>query len=155
MVVWCRGLHGKRDCHEILKKAWVEISLGGTRNHGDGIMVSVVSFMLSVFVVWLCLIASLLCLVHGLATLFAELYCYWFSWFSSYLFPVLPLMFWVLGKWKLMEFKESCVAPNRWCKVLMKLIACIRAVEGKRMTVSWIGWVHWGKWMVIWQSWER
>jgi len=28
-----QGLHGKRDDHEILKKAWVELSLESTGNH--------------------------------------------------------------------------------------------------------------------------
>ena len=52
-----QGIAWKRGCHEISKKTYVEISLGGTGNHGDGVTVFVASLMLLVF----CDLLSLIC----------------------------------------------------------------------------------------------
>lgn len=153
-----RGLHGKRDCHEILKDQ-VEISLGSTRNHGDEVMVFVSSFLfqylwfgcawLHLFYVWwkaltLCLWCHIIIGFHGFL-----LVCY----------LVFPFMFEDLGNWlgkrEWVELGKSWMKLDRQGKTQMKLNACIRATKGKHMAASWIGWVHWGKWMVIWQSWER
>jgi len=91
-----------------------------------------------------------LCMVQGLSTL---LWCRVVICSHGLLlvcFLCLPFKFWVLGigweREKLMELEKSWMKPTRWCKAQMNLTACIRAIEGKSMTTSWIGWVHWCKW---------
>ena len=108
----------QRNCHGILKKAQIEISIGSTKNPwglSNDVCWGPCAFSTLPFsYTWF---AILLCLVHDHSTLFAVSYCYWFSWFSSCLFLVLPFyVLRVLGigweRRKLMELWESFVEPN-------------------------------------------
>lgn len=74
-----QGIEWQRDCHEILKKAQVELSIGSNWKPWDWIMVFVASLVLSVFYDLFVLdLQVCLCLVQGLATLFVVSYFYWF-----------------------------------------------------------------------------
>ena len=65
------GFHGKRDCHGVLKKAWLELSLESIRKPwglSNGIFWEFYAFSVCDFFVidlYFCL-----CLVHDHATLF-------------------------------------------------------------------------------------
>ena len=74
-----------------MKKVQVEFSFGSTGNHGDWVMVSVESPVISILCAFFALDLQLFyCLVYGHTTLFVVVsYCYWFSWFFSCLFLVI------------------------------------------------------------------
>ena len=153
---WCRQLHGKRGCHEILKKAWVEFSLGtmGIESWCFLLVLCFWSFMN--FRAWF---AALFMssvwpyhFVYGVMLLF--LFMVFFLFVSCLAFYVLSLGNW-LGKRKVDGNWERCVVPNRWNKTQMKLCAWVSVVEGKTMKIGWTGWVHCGKWTIVVQTQER
>jgi len=107
MTIWCRELHGKRGCHETLKKALVEFPWEPW-GLSHGVCCQSCAFGLLWFVV---LDLLCLCLVYGHTILFVESCCYWFSWSSSYLFLIFPFMFWV--SWELAGKEEIWWSSGR------------------------------------------
>ena len=98
-TIWCRGFHGKRDFHELLKKARAEISLGSIGNHGDWVMVFVAkSYDFGIFDLFSLDLWLWLHPVYGHTTLLVLLYYYWSSWPSSWLVLVISCyVSWILG----------------------------------------------------------
>jgi len=120
---WCRELHVKRGCHEILKKARVEISMGTMGIDSWCLLLSCGFGLLWIVELDLRLF---LCLFYGHTTLFVVSCCYWFLWSSSCLFLVFPFTFWVLGigweRGNLMEIRRDVWYPTddirpRWSYV--------------------------------------
>lgn len=124
MKAWCRELHGKRGCHEILKKAWVELSL---RTMG------IESWC---FLLVLCFWSFMNCWAWFAAFFMSSVWPYHFFCevmlllvfmiFLLLLFSFLPFMFWVWGiSWergKLMEIGRDVWNPTddirpRWSSV--------------------------------------
>ena len=102
MAVWCRGVHGKRDFHEILKKARVQVSLG-TMGIESWCLLLVLWFWY--FVICWAWFSVLFMFGARPFHFVGVLCCYWFSWFSSCLFLVLAFYVWVT--WEFVGKEES------------------------------------------------
>lgn len=155
MVVWCKDYMEKETTIKSWRSLRLILPLESLETNGYWFMVFIRSFVSWVFCdffeldLWVLIVsiarpcqfvcgAMLLLVFHGFL-----LVCFFF----------LNLCFEGIGNWlgrmKLMELGKSWLKPNRWCKSWMKIGACIRAVEGKSMAASWIGWVHWCKWTMV------